>query len=125
MIHLADQLPDGFPSGGGTAMRVDEYTAAPAHTSVASIETSLSFVLPKGSVKQSDFLEVSAPKTVPPPVPVTGKVKDVTTEPYDGFFRQIEFDTVTLETAPPDSFAEGKLHVRRLDSTAGTDRSGD
>ena len=127
MIHLASQLPDDFPTGEATAMRVDEYTvaAAGAHTSVASIETSLSFRLPKGAAKQGDFLEVSAPKVIPVPPAITGKVKDVTTEPYDGFLRRIELDTVVLETELPQTFAPGKLHVRRLLDSAGTDRSVD
>ena len=52
-------------------MRVDEYTvAAAAHSSVASIEASMAFRLPKGTAKPGDFLEVSAPKVIPVPLPI-------------------------------------------------------
>jgi tyrosinase len=125
MIHLAEQLPEGFPTGTGTTLRVDEYITGPVpNRSVAAIETSLAFILPEGSVKQGDFLQVAAPKVIPPPLPVIAKVKDVTTDKYDGFYREIERDTVVLETELPPAFAGGKLHVRRLVGTAGTDRSG-
>lgn len=125
MIHLAEQLPEGFPTGAGTTLRVDEYIIGPVpNTSVAAIETSLAFVLPQGTVKQGDFLQVAAPKFIPPPPPVIAKVKDVTTDKYDGFYREIERDTVVLETELPPAFAGGKLHVRRLVAAAGTNRSG-
>ena len=125
MIHLAEQLPDGFPAGGATTLRLDEYTVLPAtQRSVATIETSLSFILNERTVQPGQFLQVSAPKFIPPPPPIIARVKDVTTEPYDGFYRQIERDTVTLETELPPAFANGNLHVRRLIDTAGTSRSG-
>ena len=125
MIHLAEQLPEGFPTGGSTTLRVDEYTApAAALTSVAAIETSLAFRLRKGKVQPGEFLQVAAPRQTPPPPPIIARVKAVATEPYDGFYREIERDIVTLETELPETFAEGKLHVRRLNNTSGTSRSG-
>lgn len=125
MIHLAEQLPEGFPTGDGTTLRLDEYTVLGAtQRSVATIETSLSFILDKGVVQPGQVLHVTAPKTIPPPPPVIAKVKDVTTEPYDGFYHEIELDTVTLEAELPPAFSGGNLHVRRIVDTAGTSRSG-
>ncbi len=124
MIHLAEPLPVGFPTGGGsTTMRVDEYTVA-SNRSIASIETSLAFILPKGTVQTEQFLYVTAPKADPAPAPVVGRIRDVTTDPYEGFYRQIEFDTVALDAELPQTFAGGKLRVQRLNDVAGTSRSG-
>lgn len=124
MIHLAEQLPEGFPTGTGTTLRVDEYTNPATLTSVAAIETSLAFRLRTGKVQPGEFLQVAAPRHIPPPPPIIARVKAVATEPYDGFYREIERDIVTLETELPETFADGKLHVRRLNNTSGTSRSG-
>lgn len=127
MIHLAEPLPADFPTGGGsTTMRVDEYTSSPfdSKRSVAAIETSLAFILPKGSVKLGQFLQVTAPKADPKPLPVVARIRDVTTDPYEGFYRQIEFDTVALEVELSQTFAGGNLRVQRLLDVGGTARSG-
>lgn len=127
MIHLAESLPEGFPTGGGsTPMRVDEYTVTgSAKRAVAAIETSLAFILKKGKVAPGQFLYVSAPKADSKPAPVAARIRDVTTESYEGFYHLVDLDTVALEVELPQTFAGGKLRVQRLNDVAGTARSGD
>jgi tyrosinase len=125
MLHLAEPLSDEFPTGDGVKLQVDEYVADVASLrATAAIEKSLAFLLPKGAVKAGEFLQLLAPKVLPVAPRVIGKVKDVATEPYEGFYHTIELDTVTLDVELPQAFEIGSLVVRRLIASAGAKPSG-